>query len=225
MRSAAWVWRITILAIATVSLGWVGWVGCDWYYWRELRFITASLKALPGVQVQYIGHLPDLGGVKDIWASMFVEHGPYVVLFRLSRTSFESRGGFCLAQIGGHAVRFQGFGQFWGPQVPSGAAWGNCLWMGSTNADVPELFPVKVVTVQDLIRSVRDIDAVLAAWPQCPQYKDVTSNKGRSACVRFQVSDRNGKSHLSRAILDSPVGELYRPLLASLNRGSFGGYR
>ena len=176
--------RAAILGVVSIA---AIFAGCHWYYFRELRLVTASLNSIPGVQVQSAWGTEDLR-LSHIWASIIVPGNRRVMLYGLSRSSFEKGGGFCLSQLDGYTIRYSGFGNFWGSTVPPGVASNNCIWLGGEDADVPQLFPA-IRTVQDLVRSVRDVERILAQWPRCPEYLPITTQKGQyHLCTALDAS-------------------------------------
>jgi hypothetical protein len=174
MKSARHVFRKALLGVLSLTL--LG-GACRWYYFRELRMVTAELNAIPGIRVLEAWGNEDLR-LEDIWTSIAIANGPTVRLFNLSQASFANAGGFCLDLIDDYDIRWTGYGRFWGPSTSPGHSGSNCLHFGGGQTDLPQLFPAGINTVSDLIRSVEDVKKVLAQWPKCPDYISASSTRG-----------------------------------------------
>ena len=114
------------------------------------------------------------------YAKVNVHDGPSVYLFNLTRSSFDGPGGFCFFQVGSYAVRYVS---------RDGFSNSLCFRESGDVAKLGQLFPVRIRVVGELIQQVSTIEAVLAQWPRCPGYRELTGDGGDyHVCTNSDVS-------------------------------------
>jgi len=144
---------------------------CRFFYFGE-NAVTLRFSSLPGASVKAVWAAPDLFP-SWFYAEADVQGGPSLFMFGLTRQSFDGPGGFCFFQVGGYAVRYVSDG---------GISNSLCFNDAGEVSGLGRIFPVKIRVVRDLVEHAGEIERVLAEWPRCPAYKDLTG-----ATIRYRV--------------------------------------
>lgn len=94
--------------------------------------------------------------------------------------SFDGPGGFCFFQVGGYAVRYVSDG---------GVSNSLCFNDAGEVSGLGRIFPVKIRVVRDFVEHAGEIERVLAGWPRCPAYRELTGTTGRyRVCTNADTS-------------------------------------
>ena len=162
------IWRGLIVGAGLMAVVTTAW----WFLYFGERAVTAALGSIPGVRVRSVWGSADLPP-DWYYARIDVAGATSAFIYQLTRRSFDTSGELCFFQVGEYAVRYSGYGRFWGPEYEPQATGGNafCFDESGDVRGAPGLLPVKIRGVRGFVQNISVIRDSLARWPRCPSFQ------------------------------------------------------